>query len=254
MLKKRVIPTLLWKNHGLVKGVGFDSWRRVGTILPAVKVYNTREVDELIVLDIAATREGQEPDYESVADFSSECFVPLTIGGGVRSVEHITKLLRAGADKVAINSAAFEDPELVSRAVQRYGSQCIVISIDVKRHDDGEYYCYTHSGQQNTGVRVLDWVRQMEEREAGEILITSVEKDGTMTGYDLTLIERVASTAKIPVIASGGAGSYEDFYLAIRAGASAAAAASIFHFTEQTPKEAKKYLKGRGVPVVNING
>jgi len=250
MLKVRVIPTLLWKSHGLVKGTGFDSWRRVGTILPAVKVYNVREVDEMIVVDIMATREEREPDYESVEEFSQECFVPLTVGGGIRSLEQIQKLLRVGADKVSIGTAAYHDTELVRRASDRFGSQCIVISIDARRHEDGTYECFSHSGTKPTGKEPVAWAVEMERAGAGEILLTSIDRDGMMNGYDLEMLERVSSAVTIPVIASGGAGNYELMAEALLVGkASAVAAASIFHFTPQTPLEAKQYLRERGVNV-----
>lgn len=254
MLKVRIIPTLLWKNFGLVKGIGFDSWRRVDTVLPAIKVYNLREVDELILLDITATKECREPDYESIEEFSEECFVPLTIGGGVGSVEQIKNLLRAGADKIAINSAAYEDPVLIHKAAERFGSQCVVASIDARRDASGNYHCFSHCGTRPTGKEVGEWAREVERLGAGEILITSVEKDGTMEGYDIELIKRVTERVSIPVIASGGAGNYHHMYEAVSlAKASAVGAASIFHFTQQTPLEAKKYLAGRGVPVRNVN-
>lgn len=250
MLKVRVIPTLLWKNHGLVKGVGFDSWRRVGTVLPAIKVYNTREVDEIILLDIAATAEGRDPDYDSVAEFSAECFVPLTVGGGIRQMEQITRLLGVGADKISINTAAYENPDLIQRAAGRFGSQCIVASIDVRRLPGGHYECYTHGGSVPTRREPVEWASRLELLGAGEILLTSVERDGAMQGYDLELVGRVVKQVSIPVIASGGAGRYEDMAEAItEAGASAVAAASIFHFTQQTPLEAKRYLADRGIPV-----
>lgn len=248
MLKVRVIPTLLWKNLGLVKGIGFDSWRRVGTILPSVKVYNMRDVDELIIVDIMASREGRAPEDASVADFSAHCFVPLTVGGGVTDVEHIAKLLRAGADKISLNTAAFSYPQLVSAGADRFGSQCIVASIDVRRVD-GSYRCASHSATIDTGRNPVEWARELADRGAGEILLTSVERDGTMEGYDLELISSVSSAVSIPVIASGGAGTYQDMADAIRAGASAVAAASMFHFTEQTPAEAKKALLSDGVAV-----
>lgn len=249
MLKARIIPTLLWKNFGLVKGVGFDSWRRVGTVLPAIKVYNTREVDELILLDITATAEKCEPDFESVEDFTSECFVPLTVGGGVRSLGHITKLLNAGADKVCINSAAYESPVLITEAANRFGSQCIVVSIDVRRmHSDFE--CYSNCGRMTVGKTLAAWAMQVENSGAGEILVTSIERDGTMTGYEIDMIREVTKRVNVPVIASGGAGSYEHMTMAIHAGrASAVAAASMFHFTEQTPLEAKRHLAAQGIPV-----
>lgn len=250
MLKTRIIPTLLWKNVGLVKGVGFDSWRRVGSLLPAIRVYNTRQVDELILVDITATREKKCPDFETIEGIAGECFVPLTVGGGIKKVEEIKKLLRAGADKVAINSAAYDHPQIITEGAKLFGTQCIVASIDAKKNHKGEYICYSHAGQKNRSVKVAQWAQELEKLGAGEILITSIEKDGTMKGYDLNLIKAVTDVVSIPVIASGGAGSYEDMYQAINKGkASAVAAASIFHFTEQTPLEAKQYLAAKKIPV-----
>lgn len=252
MLKVRIIPTLLWKNLGLVKGIGFDSWRRVGTIMPAVKVYNTRQVDELIVVDISATSEGRLPDFAEVEEFSAECFVPLTVGGGIRSIEDIRQLLRAGADKVSVNTAAFENPGLISEAAERFGSQCVVVSIDARKKPDGSYSCMSRSGTVDTGWEAGEWAKEVERRGAGEILLTSVDRDGTMEGYDLALIKHVAGLVRIPVIASGGAGNYQHMFEALDTGkAAAVAAASIFHFTEQTPLEAKNYLATRGIPVRN---
>jgi Imidazoleglycerol-phosphate synthase len=249
-LKVRIIPTLLFKDVGLVKGIGFDSWRRVDTVLPVIKVYNLREVDELILVDISATKENREPDYEEISAFSKECFVPFTIGGGVKKVDHIKCLLRAGADKVSINTAAYDNIELIGKASKMFGSQCIVSSIDGKLCDDGKYYCFSHCGTVNTGILVSKWAEEVEKNGAGEILITSIERDGTMKGYDIDLIKEVTRSVKIPVIASGGAGSYEDMYEALNRGkANAVAAASIFHFTEQTPKSARNYLSSKGIPV-----
>jgi cyclase len=245
---------LLWKDVGLVKGIGFDSWRRIGTVMPAIKVFNTRQVDELILLDICATPDSREPDYEAVAEFAAECFVPLTVGGGIRSLEHIKCLLRSGADKVGINTAAYANPELIAEAAAHFGSQCIVASIDAKQKGTGEYECYSHCGARPTGRDAAQWAKQLEKLGAGEILITSITGDGRMEGYDLALIRQVAEAVKIPVIASGGAGSYEHMYQALREGkASAIAAASIFQFTQQTPLEAKEYLASRGVAVRNVN-
>ena len=250
MLKTRIIPTLLWKNFGLVKGVGFDSWRRVGPVLPAIKVYNTREVDELVLVDIMASQDKTEPDWDSVHDFADECFVPLTVGGGITSVQQIQNLLRAGADKVSINSAAYADPRLVEQAAKRFGAQCIVASIDARRGADASYSCFSHSGSVATGRRADEWARELEARGAGEILLTSIERDGTLSGYDLELIESVVRAVNVPVIASGGAGNYQHMRQAIeQAGASAVAAASMFHFTEQTPAEAKAALEAAGIPV-----
>lgn len=252
MLKIRIIPTLLVKETGLVKGVGFNSSRRVGTILPAIKVYNTRQVDELIVVDILATSQNREPDYAMVEEFSSHCFVPLTVGGGIKTIDHIKQLLKAGADKVCINSTAFDNPDLIKQTSMLFGSQCIVVSIDAAKNSNNEYECYSHSGTTPTGILVKDWAQKMQEFGAGELLITSIPHDGLMQGYDLELISLVSSSVQIPVIASGGAGSYDHMYQAVtQAQASAVAAASIFHFTQQTPLEAKKYLGAQGLPVRN---
>jgi imidazole glycerol-phosphate synthase subunit HisF len=249
MLKVRVIPTLLWKQFGLVKGVGFDSWRRVGPVLPAVKVYNQREVDELFLVDIVAHRTNDDLDFESIAELGQDCFIPLTIGGGITGIEQVQRLLSAGADKVAVNTAAYSRPELISSIANRHGTQCVVSSIDV-RVEDGDWTCFSHAGKISTGRKVVAWARELEDRGAGEILITSIERDGTMQGYDLSLIEAVASAVKVPVIASGGAGNYQHMIDAVtQAGASAVAAASIFHFTEQTPAGAKAALATAGVQV-----
>lgn len=248
MLKVRVIPTLLWKNPGLVKGVRFDSWRRVGTILPAVKVYNARDVDELIVVDITASGDERTAEGPWVHSFAPYCFVPLTVGGGIRDADQITGLLRAGADKVSIGTAAYGTPGLINEAARRFGSQCVVVSIDVIR-TDGAPACVARSGRQRVERAPADWAREAAERGAGEILLTSVDRDGTMNGYDLELIADVADAVSIPVIASGGAGNYRHMVEAVTAGASAVAAASMFHFTEQTPAEAKKALAAAGVPV-----
>jgi cyclase len=249
MLKVRVIPTLLWKQFGLVKGVSFDSWRRVGPVLPAVKVYNQREVDELVLVDIVAHLGDDDPDFESIDEFGQDCFVPLTVGGGITRIDQVQRLLRAGADKVAINTAAYVRPELVSEIANRHGTQCVVASIDV-RAQEGGWACFSHAGKQATGREVVAWARELEDRGAGEILITSIERDGTMLGYDLALIESVVRAVNIPVIASGGAGNYQHMIDAVKqAGASAVAAASIFHFTEQTPAEAKVAMANAGIPV-----
>jgi len=250
MLKVRVIPTLLWKNFGLVKGIGFDSWRRVGPVLPAIKVYNQREVDELVLVDITLCGTGEAPDYESVADFGQDCFVPLAVGGGIVDIEQVRRLLRAGADKVTINTAAYTTPGLVGDIAARFGVQCVVASIDVRCEGNDVWQTYSNAGSVPTGRGVVEWARELENRGAGEILLTSIERDGTMEGYDLPLIEAVASAVKIPVIASGGAGNYRHMVDAVNlAGASAVAAASMFHYTEQTPAGAKAALAEAGIPI-----
>lgn len=250
MLKTRVIPTLLWKEQGLVKGVGFDSWRRVGPVLPAVKVYAARDVDELILLDIAASMQGHSPDCDSVRQIASACAVPLTVGGGITTASQVAELLRAGADKIALNSSAHAEPSLINALADRFGAQCIIAGIDVRRGHDGELRCYSHCGTRDTGRDAVAWAQELASRGAGEILLTSIDRDGTMTGYDVELTRRVADAVDIPVIASGGAGSYADIVDVVLSGhASAVAAASMFHFTEQTPVAAKRALAAAGVAV-----
>lgn len=251
MLKVRVIPTLLLKEHGLVKGIGFNSWRRVGTVLPAIKVYNQREVDELILLDIVAHQLDNNIDFESINEFGQECFVPFSVGGGIHRMEQVQKLLRAGADKVCVNSASYNHPELLNQIASRHGSQCLIASIDVKKDTvTNKWYCFSDAGKTSTGVEVKSWVREIEDRGVGEILINSIERDGTFQGYDLALIETVVSSVKIPVIASGGAGNCQHMIDAVKeAGASAVAAASVFHFTELTPADVKLAMQKAGIPV-----
>lgn len=250
MLKIRVLPTLLFKEVGLVKGVAFDSWRRVGSAMQAIQVYNMRDVDELAFFDIAATAAGRGPDLALVDELADECFMPLTVGGGVRSVEDIGDLLRAGADKVAVNTAAVRTPELVRQAAATFGAQCVVVSIDVRRAPSGRPEVWIESGRTGTGLDPAAWAQEAERRGAGEIILTSIDRDGTMSGYDLELVRSVCEAVAVPVIASGGAGCYEDLRLALTEGkASAVAAASIFHFTHQTPRAARDYLAAHGLPV-----
>ena len=250
MLKVRVIPTLLLNHFGLVKGVGFDSWRRVGSLLPAIKVYNTRDVDELLVMDIQASSNNMPPDQGTVADFSDECAVPLTVGGGITNLEQISQLLYAGADKVLINTAAYTNLTLIEAAALRFGSQCVVVGIDARRLDMHRYQCFSHAGRVATQEDPVSWAKKVVDNGAGELVITSIERDGTMQGYDLDLTASVVKAVDIPVIASGGSGNYEHMCQAIlQAGASAVAAASMFHFTEQTPAEAKIALEKAGIPV-----
>jgi cyclase len=249
MLKVRVMPTLLFRDVGLVKGIRFDSWRRVGTVMQSVKVYNMREVDELVFLDITATRESRPPDFETVDDIADECFMPLTVGGGVRNLDDVRRLLQVGADKISMNTAAVESPELIGEAAATFGSQCVVVSIDGRRDAEGAYEAWVRSATAPAHRDPVALAHEVEGLGAGEILLTSIDRDGTLEGYDLELIGAVASAVSVPVIASGGAGSYEHMAEAIGAGASAVAAASMFHFTEQTPLEAKRYLRERGIPV-----
>jgi imidazole glycerol-phosphate synthase subunit HisF len=250
MLKIRVMPTLLFKDIGLVKDRNFTSQRRIGAPLQAIKVYNMRDVDELVFLDVGATPGGRPPDFAMIDDLADECFMPLTVGGGVRHVEDIRALLRVGADKVAINSAAVDDPALIRRGADAFGSQCIVVSIDVRRRPDGSPEVVTRCGTHPTGLDPVAWAIEAERLGAGEILLTSIDRDGTMEGYDMEVTRAVSGAVSIPLIASGGAGRYADMAAVLRVGGVAAvAAASMFHFTEQTPREARNFLKNEGFSV-----
>lgn len=249
MLKKRIIPTLLWKNFGLVKGKKFDSWRRVGTVLPSIKIYNSRDVDELFLLDINATIENREPDEQSIKSFSSECSVPFCVGGGINRLSQIEYLLASGADKVCINSAAYNNPTFIKEAVKIFGSQCIVISIDYKTINEKKN-CYSNSGKLKIEKDPIEWAKEMEQAGCGEILFTSIDHDGTLEGYDVVGIKKLSKSVKIPIIASGGAGNFEDFiFLFKNLDISGAAAASIFHFTEITPKLIKNQLAKNNILV-----
>lgn len=250
MLKVRIIPTLLYRDFGLVKGVRFDSRRAVGSAMQAIKVYNLRGVDELVFLDVTATLQGRSPDLELVDELADDCFMPLAVGGGVRTVDDVGKLLSVGADKVVMNTVLVEDPDVVRRSAERYGSQCVVTSIDVRRDGDGRPVAWTRSATVDTGRSPVDLACEAEQLGAGEILLTSVDRDGTMEGYDLDVTRDVSRAVGIPVIASGGAGTYDHLAAAVQEGeASAVAAAAIFHFTQQTPMEAKHHLGGLGIPV-----
>ena len=249
MLKTRIIPTLLYRDFGLVKGVGFDSRRAIGSPLQAIKVYEMRGVDELVFLDVRATLERRGPDLALIDDLADECFMPLTVGGGVRSVEDVRDLLRVGADKVAINTALIECPDLARESADQFGSQCVVASVDTRRRNDGTVTVWTHAGTVDTGRDVVEVAQSAEAAGAGELLLTSADADGTLAGYDLETLARVSAAVTVPVIASGGAGSFDDFVAALGAGASAVAAAAMFHFTEQTPREAREYLRAAGYPV-----
>ncbi len=230
MIRPRVIPALLLKGQGLVKTVKFKDPKYLGDPINIVRIFNDKEVDELIFLDITATNEKRRPPFEALSKITSECFMPLGYGGGIRSLEDVRTLLGLGVEKVILNTAAVEMPELVTEAAAYAGSQAVVISIDVKRSLLGKYEVFTHSGLQGTGLDVVRHAQEMERRGAGELFVNSIDRDGTMQGYDLDLVRRVAQAVNIPVVACGGAGKVEHLAEAIRAGASAAAAGSMFVF------------------------
>ena len=250
MLKVRVIPTLLYREFGLVKGVRFETRRQIGAPMQAIKVYELRGVDELVFLDVVATTEERGPDAALIDDLADDCFMPFTVGGGVRNAADVRRLLEVGADKVSVNTALVENPAAVEEAAGRFGSQCIVASVDTMRDDAGSTTVWVRSASRPTGRDPVEVARHAESLGAGEILLTSIDRDGTMDGYDIETLRAVVDAVSIPVIASGGAGSYEHMAEAIEAGgASAVAAASIFHFTQLTPLGAKEHLRSRGVPV-----
>jgi len=241
-LAKRVIPTLLCRGRTLVKGSRFDSWRSVGHALQAARIHQARGVDELVLLDIGATPEGRGPDLALIEELSDGCFMPLAVGGGVRSVEDIRALLAAGADKVVIGTKAITEPTFIAAAAHKVGRQAIVVSIDVR-----DNLVYTHCGTKPTCYHPVWWALRAHARGAGELLLTDMEREGTMAGYNLELVKNVAAAVDIPVIAHGGAGHPSHMLEAIQAGASAVAAGAMFQFTDETPRSAAQYLAERGV-------
>lgn len=226
----RVIPVLLIQKNGLVKSVKFRNHKYVGDPINAVKIFNDKEVDEIVVLDISATTEKRPPNFEQVREIASEAFMPLAYGGGISKLEEIKELITSGVEKAVINTAAIQNPELIRKAADWVGSQSIVVSIDVKKNLWGRYKVYAANGTKNTGLDPVDFARQVSELGAGEIFINSIEKDGTFDGYDLELIKAVTKAVEIPVVANGGAATVEDFAKAISHGASAVAAGSMFVF------------------------
>ncbi len=248
MLAKRIIPCFDVANGRVVKGVNFVNLRDAGDPVEQASVYNDERADELVFLDILASHEGRSTMVEMARRVADEVFIPFTIGGGVRSVENFRTLLLAGADKCAINSAAVRNPNLISEAAWRFGSQCVVVAIDARRHGD-RWQVYVNGGRVPADLDAVAWAQEVERRGAGEILLTSMDTDGTQDGYDLPLLRAVCGAVNIPVIASGGAGRLEHFYEAIEAGASAVLAASVFHYKTFRVGEVKRYLASRGVPV-----
>lgn len=261
MLTKRIIPCLDVKDGRVVKGVSFVNLRDAGDPVEIAKVYDQDGADELCFLDITASHENRGTLLEVVSRTADQVFMPLTVGGGVRTAEEIRQLLVAGADKVSINTAAVNDPNFVATAANRFGTQCIVVAIDAKRVPGaasfGEYTweIFTHGGRKPTGVNAIEWAKKMEENGAGEILLTSMDRDGTHDGYDLDLTAAVSRAVSVPVIASGGAGTLEHLYEALAIGnADAVLAASIFHFRTYSVAEAKTYLSQKGLPIRVLNG
>jgi len=266
VLAKRIIPCLDVKEGRVVKGVGFVNLRDAGDPVEAARAYDAEGADELCYLDIMASHEERKTFLDVVCRTAEQVFMPLTVGGGVQTLDDIRDLLRAGADKVSINTAAVANPEFVRQAAERFGTQCIVVAIDAKRagidakragvdakRAGGGWEVYTHGGRRPTGLAAVEWARRMASFGAGEILLTSMDQDGTKAGYDLALTAAVSEAVEIPVIASGGAGTLEHLYEGFAVGqADAVLAASIFHYRQYTIREAKDYLRARGVPVRSV--
>ena len=251
MYAKRIIPCLDVNNGRVVKGVNFVNLIDAGDPVECARVYDKAGADELVFLDITASSDARETVTEMVEAVAKQVFIPFTVGGGIRTVEDFRRILNAGADKVAVNSAAIKRPQLIKEAAEKFGSQCVVCAIDAKRREDGSGWdVYLNGGRVNTGIDALEWAKKAEELGAGEILLTSMDCDGTKAGYDLELTRKVSESVKIPVIASGGAGTMEHFLDAFRKGmADAVLAASLFHFKEIEIKALKKYLRENGESV-----
>ncbi len=250
MYAKRIIPCLDVKDGRVVKGTGFVNIRDAGDPVECAVEYDRQGADELVLLDITASSDAREIITDIVAQVAENVFIPFTVGGGIRTVEDFTGILRAGADKVAVNSAALRNPGLVSQAAEKFGSQCVVVAMDAKRRPTGGWTLYLNGGRVDTGIDAVEWADKVQRLGAGEILLTSMDQDGVKTGYDLELTRAVSQAVSIPVIASGGAGAMEHFYDAFTQGqADAVLAASLFHYKETTVPQVKRWLAARGIPV-----
>lgn len=248
MLRHRVIPLVLLDGYSVIKTIQFDVRRNLGNPIVVARIYNSRSVDELILLDIDASKEGREIDLHTVEAVAKECFMPLTVGGGLKTCEDISGILNVGADKVSLNTVLFDNPDFIYQAVAVFGSQCIVASIDVQKDAQGSYRLYSHAGK-TVQKTLKDCLHFLSEAKVGEVLVNSVDLDGKMSGYDLDLIRFVSQEVSIPVIAAGGASSPDSCVQGIHAGASAVSAASIFHFTSITPQLCKEQMHKAGIPV-----
>jgi imidazole glycerol-phosphate synthase subunit HisF len=253
MLAKRILPCLDVKAGRVVKGINFVALRDAGDPVELAQAYNEAGADELVFLDITATHEDRGIIYDVVRRTAEQVFIPLTVGGGVNNLDNIKQLLRSGADKVSINSAAVRDPDFITQAARQFGDQCIVVAIDARRREDPNnpgWDVYVRGGRENTGLDAIAWAQEMVRRGAGELLVTSMDADGTQAGYDLSLTRQIADLVSVPVVASGGAGNCEHIYEAVTEGkAEAALLASLLHFGQLTVSEIKNYLRDRSVPV-----
>jgi len=249
MLKYRIIPCLDVKDGRVVKGVNFENLIDSGDAIAQSQYYYEQGADELCFLDITASKENRSTIFAMVEKLATKCFIPLTVGGGISKIEDFSTLLKCGADKISINSSAIKNPQLIADASNKFGSQAVVVAIDCKKNSSGTYEIFTHGGSKSTGINALEWAIQAEKLGAGEILLTSMDKDGTKSGYDLELIKLITSHIKIPLIASGGVGSLEHLAQGLQAGASAVLAASIFHFKQHSISEAKEFLQKQNLAV-----
>ncbi len=249
MVKIRIIPCLDVKNGRVVKGINFIDLIDAGDPVEQAKHYSENGADEICFLDISASLEKRDTMVNVVKKTANEVFIPLTVGGGISSLDNIHSLLKAGADKVSINSAAIKNPKIIKEASQYFGNQCIVVAVDAKKVNN-DWYVYSHGGTKNTGLHALEWIERVQELGAGELLLTSMDKDGTKSGFDLDLLDRVSKFINIPVIASGGVGNLEHFYEGVvRGKADALLAASVFHFNEISIKDVKDYLKDKNIQI-----
>ena len=250
MHTKRIIPCLDVNNNRVVKGINFVNLKDAGDPVEVAKAYDKAGADELVFLDITASSDHRVTVVDMVRRVAEQVFIPFTVGGGIRTVDNFKELLREGADKISINSSAIDNPRLISDAADKFGSQCVVVAIDAKRREDGSgWNIYKHGGRIDTGIDAVEWAMKADKLGAGEILLTSMDCDGTKAGYDIELTKIISESVSIPVIASGGAGTKEHFYDAFEAGAEAALAASLFHYKELEINDLKQYLNERGVPV-----
>ena len=253
MYAKRIIPCLDLKNGRVVKGTNFVGLRDAGDPVEAAIEYDRQGADELVLLDITASSDDRDSMVDIVTRVAESIFIPFTVGGGIRTVEDFTRILRAGADKVSVNSAALRDPSIISEAAYKFGSQCVVVAMDAKRRETGGWTLYLNGGRVDTGKDAVEWAKEAESLGAGEILLTSMDCDGTKAGYDLELTKAISEAVSIPVIASGGAGTMEHFYDAFTQGkADAVLAASLFHFREIAIPDLKDYLAGKQIPVRRV--
>lgn len=250
MFTKRIIPCLDVNNGRVVKGVNFVDLKDAGDPVEIARAYDAAGADELVFLDITASCEERDTVVDMVRQVAANVFIPFTVGGGIRTVDDFRKLLREGADKISVNSAAIDRPELITEAAEKFGSQCVVVAIDAKRRQDGGWNIYKHGGRLDTGIDAIEWAKKVEKLGAGEILLTSMDCDGTKAGYDIELTRAIADAVSVPVIASGGAGTLEHFYDALtEGGADAALAASLFHYKELEIRQVKDHLAEKGISV-----